>query len=48
MDPLLQASDEPGDVSEVPREDEGADGSAHAEDQGDVGKYEEIREHVWH
>ncbi len=29
---LPHASNEPGNVSNIPREDEGADGGAHAED----------------
>ena len=41
---LLQTSEEPGNVPKVPCEDEGADGGAHAEDQGNVCENEEILE----
>jgi hypothetical protein len=41
---LAQSSSEPGDISKIPRQDEGADRGAHAEDQRDVRKDEEILE----
>lgn len=45
--PFLETRREHGDICEVLGEDEGAYGSAHAEDQGDVGENEEILQRGW-
>jgi len=44
---LPQSSSEPGNISEIPCEDEGADRGAHAEDQRDVRENEEILKRGW-
>ena len=41
---LLKPTDGPRNGSGIPREDKGADGSADAENQGDVGENEETLE----
>ena len=44
---LSQSSSEPGDITKIPRENEGADCGAHAEDERDVGENKEVLERDW-
>ena len=44
---LPQSPSEPGDISKIPGENEGADGGAHAENERDVGENKEVLERGW-